>query len=130
MSGILIDTNAYAAYLAGDKAVFEALTRADSVAVSVIVLGELHAGFWGGNKRAENERLLAQFLSKPRMESLFLTAETARIFGEIKAALRRAGTPIPINDVWLAAQAIETGRVVVTFDAHFRDVPGLRLWNA
>lgn len=129
MSAVLIDTNAYAAFLAGDRSVLEALARADSVAVSVIVLGELHAGFRGGQKRSENEKILAEFLGKPEVSVLLLSEETARVFGEIKAALKRAGRPIPINDIWLAAQSVETGRVLVTLDAHFRSVPGLRLWN-
>jgi len=50
------------------------------------------------------------------------------IFAEIKHALKRAGTPLPLNDVWIAAQALETGAVLATFDARFANVPGLRLW--
>ncbi len=130
MSGVLVDTNAYGALLAGDRLLLDALTSAESVAVSVIVLGELHAGFRGGGRRVENEKILAGFLEKPGVSILLLTAETAQIFGEIKSGLKRAGTPIPINDLWLAAQAIETGRVLITLDAHFQRVPGLRLWNA
>jgi tRNA(fMet)-specific endonuclease VapC len=130
MSNILLDTNAYGAFLAGDKPLLEALSQAESVAVSVIVLGELHAGFRGGNRRAENEHILAEFLAKPGVSTSLLSPETAQIFGDIKAGLKRAGTPIPINDVWLAAQAIETGRVLVTLDGHFRCVPGLRLWDS
>jgi tRNA(fMet)-specific endonuclease VapC len=59
-----------------------------------------------------------------------LTLETAEIFGEIKDRLRRAGAPIPVNDLWLAAQAVETGSVLVTYDKHFSQVPGLRLWGS
>lgn len=129
MRNVLIDTNAYAALLAGDASVLDVLARAESIAVSVIVLGELHAGFRGGQRRVDNEKILAEFLGKPRVSNLLLTLETAQIFGEIKSALKRGGTPIPVNDVWLAAQALETGRVLVTFDAHFRRVPGLRLWE-
>ncbi|MBT6145371.1 MAG: hypothetical protein HOH74_08080 [Gemmatimonadetes bacterium] len=55
--------------------------------------------------------------------------ESAEIFGQVKDALKRAGTPIPMNDVWISAQAIETGSVVVTYDGHFSKVPGLRLWD-
>lgn len=129
MSALLLDTNAYVAFLAGDTRVLDALAQAGTVHMSVIALGELHAGFRGGAKRAENERRLAEFLGKPTVSPLLLSLETARIFGELKASLRRAGTPIPINDVWLAAQAVETGSVLVTYDAHFRSVAGLRLWN-
>ena len=130
MKSILFDTNAYGAFLAGDKSMLDVLSQAETISMSVIVLGELHAGFRGGTKRRENEKILAEFFSKPCVSPLMLSLETAHIFGEIKEGLKRAGTPIPINDIWLAAQAIETGSVLVTLDAHFRRVPGLRLWNA
>ncbi|OGR96754.1 MAG: twitching motility protein PilT [Elusimicrobia bacterium RBG_16_66_12] len=130
MKSILFDTNAYGAFLAGDKSMLDVLSRAETISMSVIVLGELHAGFRGGNKRGENERILAEFLGKPGVSTLLLSLETAQIFGEIKEGLKRAGTPIPINDVWLASQAMETGAVLVSLDAHFRRVPGLRLWNS
>ncbi len=129
MKSIILDTNAYAAFLAGNHAILDALSQAETVFMSVIVLGELQAGFRGGHKRAENERILEKFLTRPGVLPLLLSLETARIFGEIKAGLARAGTPVPINDVWLAAQTVETGSVLVTLDAHFRRVPGLRLWN-
>ena len=50
------------------------------------------------------------------------------IFGWLKYQLKLAGTPIPINDVWIAAHAIETGSMLITFDSHFDRIPGLRLW--
>lgn len=129
MRRILFDTNAYAAFLSGEESLLDVLAQAETVAMSVIVLGELHAGFRGGSRRVENERTLSEFLGKPGVSTLLLSSETAQIFGEVKDALKRAGTPIPLNDVWLAAQAIETGAVLVTRDAHFRRVPGLRLWK-
>ncbi len=129
MNRILLDTNAYTALLAGEKRVLEALTDADCVYLSVIVLGELHAGFRGGGRREENEKILREFLAKPTVSPLLLSLETAQVFGEIKDRLKRAGTPIPINDLWLAAQAVETGSVLATYDAHFQRVPGLRLWE-
>jgi tRNA(fMet)-specific endonuclease VapC len=58
-----------------------------------------------------------------------VTKETADVFGQVKDALKRAGAPIPMNDVWIAAQAIETGSVLITYDRHFSKVPGLRLWD-
>jgi tRNA(fMet)-specific endonuclease VapC len=57
------------------------------------------------------------------------TAETAEVFGQVKSSLRKSGTPLPINDVWIAAHALETGSVVVTYDVHFKSIPGLRLWE-
>lgn len=73
--------------------------------------------------------LSIEFLSKPTVRTLELSIETADIYGQIKDGLRKAGTPIPINDVWLSAQAVENGAVLVTFDSHFTKVPGVRLWE-
>ncbi|MBI5211343.1 MAG: type II toxin-antitoxin system VapC family toxin [Elusimicrobia bacterium] len=128
MTRVLLDTNAYAALLSGDRKVHAVLAEAEAVYLSVIVLGELHAGFRGGSRRSENERLLREFLGRPTVTPLLLTLETADIFGEIKDRLKAAGSPIPVNDIWLAAQAVETGSVLVSYDDHFRKVAGLRFW--
>ena len=97
--------------------------------MSAIVLGELAAGFRGGNRPRENRAQLARFLEKPTVRSLDVTTETAEVFGQVYNTLKLASTPIPVNDVWIASQAIETGSVVVTLDEHFSRVPGLRLWD-
>ncbi|MBI4860416.1 MAG: type II toxin-antitoxin system VapC family toxin [Candidatus Riflebacteria bacterium] len=128
MRTILLDTSAYSRLLVGDARVLDALGLADTVFMSVFVLGELHAGFLGGTKRQANEEMLQRFLSKPAVKILNATAETSEIFGTVKDGLRRAGTPLPINDVWIAAHTLETGSVLVSYDDHFRIVPGLRLW--
>ena len=126
---ILLDTNALGALWVGDQRVLEALDQAEQVYMSVIVLGELHAGFRGGRQMRENRRRLGEFLTKPTVRLLELTAATAEVYGQIKDELRRAGTPIPINDVWLSANAIESGSVLVTFDQHFSKVSGVRIWE-
>lgn len=129
MRRFLLDTKAYGRFFGGDQRVLDVLGEAETVYLSVVVMGELHAGFRGGSRDRENRGQLSQFLAKPSVAELAVTAETAEVFGEVKDALRRAGTPIPMNDVWIAAQAIESGSVVVTFDEHFGKVPGLRLWD-
>ena len=129
MRAILLDTNAYARYLAGDERVLAALARAGRVHMSVFVLGELLAGFRTGGREKKNREILDRFLAKPPVAVLDATSETAECFGMVKAALKRSGRPIPLNDVWIAAQALETGSVLVTFDTHFAAVPGLRLWD-
>ena len=129
MTRVLPDTNAYIALLAGDNAVLEAIASADTVYMSVFVLGELYAGFLGGRKNRENRRILASFLSKATVRILHGTPDTAETFGIVKARLRQAGTPIPINDVWIAAHAMETGAQVITYDSHFKKVAGLLLWD-
>ena len=129
MNRILLDTTAYTAFLTGDERVLSALTEAETAFLSAIVIGELYAGFCGGNRLKENKALLARFLQKSNVRVLDVTAETGEVFGQIKNELQKAGTPIPLNDVWLAAQAMETGSVIVSFDAHFDQVSGLRRWT-
>ncbi len=127
MKKILLDTNAYTGLLLGNPNIFDALGRADTVFMSVFVLGELHAGFRGGNKEAANRRQLDDFLQRPTVRILPATLETAEIFGVIKHRLRQAGTPLPINDVWIAAHATESGAYLLTSDNHFKHVAGLLL---
>lgn len=128
MKKIVLDTNAYTAFLAGDARALEALAAAEIVFVSVFVMGELFAGFKGGTKEAANLELLARFLGKPSVHVLNATPETATVFGQLKAALKKAGTPLPINDVWIAAHAVETGATLVSYDNHFTKIMGLKLW--
>jgi tRNA(fMet)-specific endonuclease VapC len=129
MKKILLDTSAYSQLLRGSEEVANALDHADLVYLSVFVLGELYAGFKGGSKEAANRELLERFLKRPTVRVIAATKETAEVFAEIKNSLKRAGRPLPLNDVWIAAHALETGSIVVTFDSHFRQVPGLRLWE-
>ncbi len=129
MSRVLLDSIAYARYVAGDRIVSAALGDADEVLLSVIVLGELLAGFRTGSHEARNKEILSAFLEKPTVSILSATGETADYYGRIWASLRRAGRPIPTNDVWIAAQALETGALLITYYAHFADVPGLRIWD-
>lgn len=129
MKKILLDTNAYTKFLAGDERVLEFLSKAETVYMSVVVIAELLAGFKGGTKQTENQRLLDKFLNKSTVRVLNITAETAEIFSELHYKLKKSGNPLPINDVWIASSAVETGSIVLTYDNHFRLIPGLRLWD-
>ncbi len=129
MKRVLIDTNAYTALLSGKEAVLDALASADVVLMSAVVLGELHAGFKGGRRERTNLKTLGDFLRRPAVRTLDVTSATAEVFGVVKHTLRVAGTPIPINDVWIAAHAIESGAWLVSYDRHFTHVPGLLLWD-
>ena len=129
MRTILLDTSAYVRFLAGDEKVLICLAQAGRVGMSIFVLGELLAGFRVGTRDKQNREILGRFLAKPSVAVLDATRETAEYFGLIKAALKRSGQPIPLNDVWIAAHALETGAVLVTYDTHFAAVPGLRTWD-
>jgi tRNA(fMet)-specific endonuclease VapC len=129
MKKILLDTNAYVRFLRGDEKVMAYLAQADSVYMSVFVLGELFAGFKAGAKEKENRQVLEKFLHKSTVAVLEASIETAEYFGLIAASLKKNGNPIPVNDVWIAAHTLETGSVLVTYDSHFTVIPGLRLWD-
>lgn len=129
MKAILLDTNAFTALFQGDTDVLDVVSKADSIYASAIVVGELEAGFRGGSRYSENLAVLDRFLSKPSVELLPVLRETSECFGRIKQSLKVKGTPIPINDVWVAAQCMQTGAVLVTYDAHFDSVDGLRVWT-
>lgn len=128
MTKLLLDTNAYARLARGDEELLAALADADVIYLSVFVLGELIAGFRGGRHEAANRKGLKEFLKASPVKLLLATEDTAERFGILKDALKRAGTPLPINDVWIAAHALETGATLVTWDGHFDCVAGLRRW--
>jgi len=122
---LLLDTNAYSALRLGDSVVAAQLRRSEKVLLSVIVAGELLFGFRNGSRYEENARALRTFLESPNVLVLPITWSTADLFGRISAALRKRGTPIPTNDIWLAAQAMEADATLLSSDEHFGKVDGL-----
>ena len=125
---ILLDTSAYSALKRGDPAVAQLVRGAERIDFSVVVLGELLFGFRRGARFRRNEEELRQFLRNPYVELLPVGPVTADRFGRIAAGLREKGRPIPTNDVWIAAHAMETGAELVSFDRHFEEVDGL-VWT-
>jgi tRNA(fMet)-specific endonuclease VapC len=126
MKKILLDTNAYSNYLKGDQVVFNEIINSDRVYVSIFVMAELLTGFKGVSKEKENRKILNKFLSKSTVEILKAGVE---IFSEIKHALKSQGTPIPIDDVWIAAHVRESGATLVSYDKYFERIPSLRMWD-
>ena len=120
---VLLDTSAYSALGRGHLPTLDVVRRSATVAIPAIALGELHSGFRAGNRCAENTAQLAQFLSKPSVRVLSVTEETALRYAEIDVYLRKKGRPIPRNNVWIAAVALEHGLQLVTLDVHFREIP-------
>jgi tRNA(fMet)-specific endonuclease VapC len=114
---LLLDTSAYSCFMRGHQEVQEALQSADSIAVNPIVLGELHAGFHQGRHADKNRDLLKQFLASPRVYVVAIDHETAERYAVILN-----GWPIPTNDLWIAATAMQYGLTVLTTDAHFKHV--------
>lgn len=120
---ICLDTSAYSAYFRGHRGVGELIQRAREIFLTPIVVGELLGGFRSGARLAENRALLEQFLASPRARVAAIDVETAERYSEILAHLRREGRPIPTNDVWIAASAMQHGLRVVTTDPHFGRLP-------
>jgi tRNA(fMet)-specific endonuclease VapC len=124
---LLIDTNRYTDLARGIAEVVGRLELADEVWLSLIVLGELRAGFAAGTRTAENEEALDRFLHRYDIKILSLDETTTTYFGLVYSTLRRQGKMIPTNDIWLAAQALQHDLVLDSRDQHFQYVPGLKL---
>jgi tRNA(fMet)-specific endonuclease VapC len=125
VNSILLDTNAYAAFRRGNPDAVMILQRASLVVVNSIILGELLGGFDAGTKAQANRGDLTAFLSSPRVAVLPIDHATSEFYAAVYVALRKAGTPIPTNDIWIAASALQHGLRLFTYDKHFQQVPGL-----
>ncbi len=124
MSGrYLLDTNIVIALFADESAVKNRLREAEEVFVPSIVLGELYYGAGKSRRVSENMARIDDFAA--RNVVLGCEAEAARRYGEVKNRLRHKGRPIPENDIWIAAIALQNGLTLVARDTHFREVEGL-----
>ena len=122
---LAIDTNAYRLIMEGDaKAVLHART-AERLLMPVPVIAELRFGFLNGTRGRENEATLVRFLDRPRVEVLTCDEETAVRYAELKLQLKKQGTPIPINDVWIAALVLQHQATLFTRDSDFAHIPQL-----
>ncbi len=122
---VLLDTNAYTALFRGHKGVAARVRRAEQVLISVIVAGELLFGFRNGSRYEANRTELEDFIASPYVALLPVTLVTSDRFGRIAASLRRKGRPLPTNDIWIAAHAMESGAELISFDRHFDEVDGI-----
>jgi tRNA(fMet)-specific endonuclease VapC len=119
----LLDTSAYSAFMRGHLELKSALQRVDRIVLTPVVLGELGSGFRAGARRRKNEAELRRFLASPRVDVVPIDAETAERYAVILHALRLAGTPIPTNDIWIAASAMQHGLRLLTTDVHYDRIP-------
>jgi len=113
--------------MSGQAEVVEVLRHAPRIHLNTVVLGELIGGFAAGTREAANRQSLSKFLDSPRVSLLDLTVDTADAYAQVWLGLRRKGQPIPANDLWIAATALEHGAALLTLDGHFRQVDGLRV---
>ena len=120
---LALDTSRYSDFAGGDGKVAEVVEAADVVYVPLPVLAELRAGFVAGSRAQQNEAKLAEFLAQPGVVVLLPDEHTTRHYAAVCLQLRRQGTPIPTNDMWIAAMVIQHGLVLYARDAHFDHLP-------
>lgn len=119
---VVLDTNAYSDWRRSGRW-HEWIAIADRVVMPVIVLGELYHGFHKGSQNEQNQARLHEFLSEPQVEVMPATRRSAEIYGEFLVGLQRRGTPLPTNDIWIAAMAHECAGRLISRDAHFDFLP-------
>ncbi len=124
---LALDTNRYSDLCRGEDDVVRLVTHAQSVFLPFVVVGELRSGFAGGAQTRANERTLQRFLAKPGVDVLFATEATTHHYAALHNQLRAQGTPIPTNDLWIAALVLEHGLTLATRDTHFEQIPQLVL---
>ena len=122
MSRYCLDTSAYSQFMRGDPRVVELVDTADWIGLPSVVVGELWFGFLAGKRLERDVAALREFLSNPGVHEIVIDGDVARVYGEIFLALRRAGRPVPTNDLWVAAAAAHTGSTVLTYDGQFREI--------
>ena len=122
---VLLDTNAYSAMRRGHPFVLDRVQRAETLCMSSVVVGEILFGFRAGSRAQRNISVLEAFLASPGVRFLPVTLTTADRYSRIAVALRRKGTPIPTNDIWIAALVQQHHLLLYSRDSHFDALPQL-----
>ena len=122
---ILLDSNAYSAFMRGSHQVRDLIQAAEEVLFSAVVVGEQLFGFRQGAHFEQNLAELRSFLERPYVSFVPVGPVTADRYSRVMTVLKAKGRPIPTNDVWIAAHAMETGADLVSSDGHFEHVDGI-----
>jgi tRNA(fMet)-specific endonuclease VapC len=121
---VILDTNALSAFIDGEPVIGARLSLGAHVAIPVIVIGEFRYGINGSRHRSQYEQWLEDHL--PDFEILSVTEATTLMYARVRVSLKKLGRPIPANDAWIAALALQHRLPVLSRDEHFDAVPGLR----
>lgn len=122
---VALDANRLTDLFQGDAELADRLGGCDEVFIPLIVLAEIKAGFYGGSQQHRNENLLQRMLAKRTVGILVPARETAEHYARLFVQLKRAGTPVPDNDLWIAALVLEHDLLLITRDRHFERIPQL-----
>jgi tRNA(fMet)-specific endonuclease VapC len=122
---LAIDTNRYADLCRGEPTIAALVARAAAVFLPFVVVAELRAGFGAGARARGNERTLQRFLAKPGVDILLPSETTTHHYANLFGQLRAQGTPIPTNDLWIAALVLEHSLTLCSRDRHFAHLPQL-----
>ncbi len=122
---IALDTNRYRDFCAGVPEVVEQLAVVSAIGIPFVTVAELRAGFLCGSLSRKNEAILLRFLSRPRIHLLFADEQTTHHYARIFIQLRSQGTPIPTNDMWIAALVMQHDLLLYSRDRHFDSLPQL-----
>lgn len=125
MTSLMIDTNFYGEIMMGTERAKKNIEQTEKVLICPIVLGELLVGFKYGNRKETNTDKLHLFLQLPTVTVTNITRQSAEFYALIVIQLKKAGTPIPTNDIWIAACCLEHGATLATDDNHFQKISNL-----
>lgn len=123
MTTLLLDTSGYVAYMRNHPQAVQAVQQAQKILLPVVTLGELLGGFAFGTRESQNLAEMEEFRTNQRTRIVAATETTAQHYAQIYAHLRRTGRPIPTNDMWIAATALEHSARLLTGDGHFAHIP-------
>jgi tRNA(fMet)-specific endonuclease VapC len=126
---VALDTNRLTDLFQGDADLAGFLGGCQEVWIPFVVLAEMKAGFLGGTRQVQNETLLSNLLSRKTVSILYVSRETTEQYARLFVQLKRAGTPVPDNDLWIAALSMEHDLALITRDKHFDKIPQLRRAN-
>lgn len=129
MKTVLPDSNIVIDLFNGIRDAAPQLARADRIYVSPVVLGEIRSGFGDSRKGRAAAAVLDDFLALPYVQVVPVSETSADYYASLFRFLRREGRKIPDNDLWIASQALEHGTLLLSRDAHFSDIPNLRVWS-
>jgi len=123
----ILDTNVLITFLEkGGQDLAATLSVYDEIVLTPTVLGEYRAGIGPDKRGPASEAALNEFLSQDSVRTVEMTAKTAIFYAKVYRALKDAGRPIPVNDIWIAASALEHAVELCSFDAHFSAIPMLQ----